>query len=70
MEWNIDDNPLQSVLVAAIKQGSFKQPGGLIMKQGLPPPTWNEFWENNGSELAVIMLLVGLFEIMQQGRDN
>jgi hypothetical protein len=40
------------------------------MQQRLPPTAWNEFGENNGSELAIIVLLVRLFEKLQQRRDN
>jgi hypothetical protein len=32
VERNINDNPLQPVLPAAVKQGSFEQPGSLVVK--------------------------------------
>src|ERR1035437_7445090 len=70
MERNINDNPLQSMLPAAIKQGGFEQPGGLIMQKRLPPAARDEFREDNRCKLAIIMLHIGLFQELQERRDN
>jgi hypothetical protein len=42
MEWEIDDQALVTQAAPAVEQGSFDQPGALVMEQGLPEMGWND----------------------------
>ena len=43
-----------------VKQGSLDEPGGLVVKQAVPPSRRDELGQYHGGELPIVMALVGL----------
>jgi hypothetical protein len=63
------DAGLPTTLLAKQQHG-FKLECGLVVKQGLPPSAWHNFWEHDYCLAALWIALVDFFQIAQQWRNH
>jgi hypothetical protein len=56
----IDDYSLKAQMSFMVQKCLSDQTGRMIMQQSMPPTSMNTFWQNYGSELAVIILAINL----------